>query len=334
MVTLKDIAKEVGVSTSTVSRCLRKDPSLSINSETNQKVFEVAKMLGYRNINTSNKPFHFLIINKDTHFLNQIDKGYYYRIREGIEEISSLNGDICHFVTRSTYDKVNFDYSGAIIVGNYSPESTKQLIESLKTENIVFVGKLDFLTNVHDSVAFDVRNSVYIAMDYLKKTKNKSIVFIDGEDLCSIPSFYQKKTHVQSFVENNNEMELFEIIECDGFSANSGYESLKKYLDKNGKIPDAVFTGTDPIAIGVMKALHEKHINAGIDISIISINGDGCGEWTHPQLTSVNIHSTAMGREAMKILHDNALNTINEIPKLVTFQSELIVRESVIDRKN
>ena len=48
MATIKDIAKEVGCSISTVSRVLNNDPTLSVGDETRARVFEVAEEIGYR----------------------------------------------------------------------------------------------------------------------------------------------------------------------------------------------------------------------------------------------------------------------------------------------
>lgn len=47
MATLLDIAREAGVAKSTVSRVLRKDPSLSTSDETREKIFAAARALGY-----------------------------------------------------------------------------------------------------------------------------------------------------------------------------------------------------------------------------------------------------------------------------------------------
>ncbi|RTK40059.1 LacI family DNA-binding transcriptional regulator, partial [Enterococcus faecalis] len=55
MVTIKDIAEQVGVSSATVSRVLNYDPNLSVTEETKRKIFEAAETLNYTKYKTKNK---------------------------------------------------------------------------------------------------------------------------------------------------------------------------------------------------------------------------------------------------------------------------------------
>ena len=93
MATLLDIATMAGVSKSTVSRALREDPSLDIGDETRKKIFEIAEKLDYKVKKEkllTERPT-FVIIHKDTHFINQINNAYYFTVRTGIEEICYKN---------------------------------------------------------------------------------------------------------------------------------------------------------------------------------------------------------------------------------------------------
>jgi LacI family ebg operon transcriptional repressor len=92
-------------------------------------------------------------------------------------------------------------------------------------------------------------------------------------------------------VEENPQISLKEDILCDGFGSIAGYDALKSYIQAGKSIPQAIFTGTDSLAIGVLKAMHEFHKPIQ---NIISINGDSSGAWAHPQLTSVDINARLM----------------------------------------
>ena len=328
MPTLKDIAQEAGVSVPTVSRCLKKDPNLSIRSETTMRIFSIARKLGYKNMNNEPKKLNILVIHKDSHFISNIDNGYYYDVRAGIEEETSLDGDACRFIPISQLENDKAPFDSVIIVGNYSPEQIGLILDLTAKAQKVFIGKLNFMPEAIDTISYDVHTCVEIAMQRLVRSNIREFVFIDGADKCSIPLYYQKIHNVHEFINRNPSMKLVEFIECPEFGSAYGYQAMKEYMSKHEKMPEAVFAANDPLAIGAIKALNECNYAIGSDISVISINGDDSGEWTNPRLTSISFHSRQMGIEAVRVLHHRMENPAS-IPRFTVFQPELIERDSV-----
>ncbi len=76
MVTLNDVAKRAGVSKTTVSRMLNKDPSLSITTATKERIWSAVKELGYQHKRTCGpvSGYQIAIIHKESHYQNQLDK--------------------------------------------------------------------------------------------------------------------------------------------------------------------------------------------------------------------------------------------------------------------
>jgi len=328
MPTLKDIAQAAGVSVPTVSRCLKKDPNLSIRSETTQRIFSIAHKLGYRNINNEPKKLNIIIIHKDSHFISNIDNGYYYDVRSGIEEETSFDGDTSRFVPISQLENEKVPFDSAIIVGNYSPDQIHFILDFTSKAQKVFVGKLNFMPEAIDTISYDVHTCVEMAMQRLVQSNIREFVFIDGVDMCSIPKYYQKIYNVQDFISRNPSMKLAKFIECPEFGSANGYQAMKSYINRNKTMPEAVFAANDPLAIGAMKALNEGNYAIGSDVSVISINGDDSGEWTNPRLTSISFQSRQMGIEAVRVLHHRAENPAS-IPRFTVFQPVLIERDSV-----
>lgn len=328
MTTLKDVASEAGVSIATVSRCLRRDPKLSITSETTDKIFTIARKLGYKSITNEQTKLNIIVIHKDSHFVSNIDNGYYYDVRSGIEEKTSLYGDMCRFVPVSQLKNEKTPFDSAIIVGNYPPELTDSILSFAKGAHKVFVGKLCFMPEPIDTISYDVHACVDMALQRLVKSGIKKFVFIDGVDKCSIPQFYQKIFNVREFIDRNPGLDLVEFIECSDFGSAYGYQAMKDYLANNKTLPEALFAANDPLAIGAMKALNESNIAVGSEISVISINGDDSGEWTNPRLTSISLHSRQMGIEAVETLHQRARQPAS-VPRFTVFQPKLIERDSI-----
>ena len=75
-----------------------------------------------------------------------------------------------------------------------------------------------------------------------------------------------------------------------GFSSSSGYELAKQMLARED-YPKALFVASDSIAIGVLRAIHERGLNIPQDISLISVNDIPTARFTFPPLSTVRIHS-------------------------------------------
>lgn len=78
----------------------------------------------------------------------------------------------------------------------------------------------------------------------------------------------------------------------------------------------------------MIKALNEEGISVPDSVSVISINGDSSGEFSFPALTTVDVHTDAMGREAVEILEER-IEGKRKLIKKVEYQVTLVTRGSV-----
>ena len=90
-----------------------------------------------------------------------------------------------------------------------------------------------------------------------------------------------------------------------GFSSSSGYELAKTMLAQQCW-PSALFVASDSIAIGVLRAIHEKGLAIPEDISLISVNDIPTARFTFPPLSTVRIHSEMMGSQGVNLLLEKA----------------------------
>lgn len=328
MTTLKDIAQDAGVSISTVSRCLRRDPKLSLTRETTQRIVETARRLGYKSIDGYARKLNLIVIHKDSHFAQSIDNGYYFDVRAGIEEETINNGDSCRFLSITQLDMEKLAFDSVLVVGNYTAAQTRKIMDFAGNAPIVFIGKLNFMPEGIDTISYDVHACVELAMTRLLEASVRDVLFIDVVDHCEIPRFYHKIFSVRDYIDLHPSMRLSRFIETEDSSSEYGYRTMTKYLDDGGTVPEGVFAANDSLAIGIAKALTEHGYAIGKDTSMVSIGGEGYGVWTTPALTSVTFHARQMGIEAVRLARyrlDNPFATA----RFIVFQPELIERDSV-----
>ncbi len=109
-----------------------------------------------------------------------------------------------------------------------------------------------------------------------------------------------------------------------GFSSSSGYELAKQMLAQED-YPKALFVASDSIAIGVLRAIHERGLNIPQDISLISVNDIPTARFTFPPLSTVRIHSEMMGSQGVNLVYEKARDG-RALPLLVFVPSKLKLR--------
>lgn len=328
MATLEDVARLSGVAKATVSRALRNDATLKLSPDTKEKIVNAAKQLGYetkakKNIGAKRV---VLVVHKDDHFQNQIDNAFYFSMRTGIENACLANAFQCNFVPYSMLDDVSGDYSGAIIIGNFKKPELNHILKKLDTANLVFSGLMNFYPEKMDWITYDIFRAEELLLGYLNKKGKKKIAYFGGAETPGIEKRYSK---FQIF---SHLIGMYDGMECMGamhgaHGAQSGYRMMKEWLESGRELPEAIATSNDPIAFGILRAMAEEGINR--KVSIISINGDSSGEITNPTLTSVNVHTTRIGEQAVWLLKSQMEQERKYYVK-VEITPEIIERDSVI----
>lgn len=335
MATLLDIANAVGVAKSTVSRALREDPTLSIAEETKKKIFSAAQVLGYKvkKEKLLSSRFSIVVVHKDTHFLNQMDNAYYFSVRYGIEKICLAENIQCTFLPISFLRQMPSQLDGAIVMGNFEKNQMEEIIAVARGIPLTFIGKINYMPHDMDWVSYDVKSSVDTAMQYLLDTGHQRIMYIGGYDVPGTPEQYHKLSYFRQFLSEHPELSCPGVIEGE-HGAGSGYQMMHTWLQSHSTLPQALFVSNDPIAFGVLRALTEHDISVPSEISVISINADGPGAATAPPLTTIDIHTEQMGREAVICLLER-LYKQRSITKKVLYTPKLVLRNSVrrLDKK-
>jgi LacI family transcriptional regulator len=348
MVTIKEIAKAVGVSSATVSRVLNYDPALSISAAKRQAIVETAEALNYatpRNRNRANgsgaalahaatPPLSRLAI---VHFLEPSDEiadPYYIGVRLGIENrCRDLKTEIVKVFHSDTLPDAALlqSTSGVIVIGKHSDTEIAWLTEHCR--HLVFA---DFDPNsetidcVHPDVALATRKILrdLNAMNYQRIAFIGSHEHINGE----IQPFGERRC--KAFIDWQKQHGRFDPdLLALGDSRDSGQNlrletgyMLAKQILGLKKLPDVILTANDNMAIGSYRAIREAGLRIPEDIAIVSFNDIPVAQFLTPPLSTVKIHGEHIGETAVDLLLERLAG--RDYTKNVTIASEMIWRAS------
>ena len=326
MITIKEIAQQAGFSTSTVSRLLSNDPSLSVSPETKQKILSTALSLGYERkyIKTIIEKIALLFWITEVEELEDI---YFRDMRLKIEKYANENNmELVTIKKESGINKIPKDINGFIAIGSFSEKEISRLLKI--TKNGVFIDS-NPAPDYYDSVQPNTPLITQKAIDYFIKSSHRNIGFIGG-------TFHNPNTDLEEkdirevafryYMQKLGYLNEDNIFIEQNFSVDSGYKSAKKAIENlKDKLPTAFFVASDPIAIGVLQALNEYNIPVPSRVSVISINNIDVS----PPLSTFNIDINELCKTAINLLSERIIED-RKLQKTIYLNCELVVRKSFI----
>lgn len=338
--TLKDIAKEAGVSISTVSRILNGNKPGAARKELQEKVWEIARAGGYVPNSSAQSLKQGIAIKKSTKsiaciYARSVDAkndAFFSALTRSMEQEALKEGfivkysftalDIHNHATRSQI--LDNEVDGVAVLGRCDKEILKFLKHHFR--KVVYTG-LNTLDADYDQVICDGFTVASDAMEYLISLGHTRIGYI-GEMQNEVR--YQayrnvlKKHHIP--IENS-------LITNVGISSDGGYQGAKRILS-NTKDVTAFFCINDITAIGALKAIQDAGFRVPDEISVISMDDIEISQYVSPMLTTVHIPIEEMGKMAAKILIDR-INNGHSLPLKISLPYYLVKREScAICRRN
>ncbi len=326
-VTIIDIARETGVSYSTVSRVL--SGFEFVKDETRQRVLEAAQRLGY----VANVGARSLAGGK-THIIGLLvpglDNSYIGEVARGIDqELSSLNYNLMLYTTHQQCGKeaahvraiANGLTDGLIVA---VPLVTDYLHE-LQVQGLPYV-LVDQSDPSGQSWTVDATNrqGAYEATAYLISLGHRRIGLITG--MMQIASARERLEGYQAALADHGIAFDPELVTQGDFWQPMGYQAASVLLDLEHP-PTAIFASSDLSAFGAMQAIHQRGLRIPEDISVIGFDDIPQALLVHPKLTTVRQPLEEMGRMAVRMLLEQIENP--SLPaRRVTLSTQLIVRDS------
>jgi len=324
LVTIKDIARELKISASTVSRALKNHPDIS--DETKRAVNELAQKLNYQPnavaLSLKQRRSHTIgvIIPEIVHY-------FFSSVISGIEDVAydaGFNVIICQSNERYEREVANARtllasrVDGVLVSISKNTEDFQHLY-NLRNNNIPMVFYDRIVPGLDaDQVIIDDMDASYRATRHLIETGRKQIVHFAGPQKLLIGQ-HRKNGYVKALEEAGIEVDPSLIIEADSFE--KARMAVMRLLNEKKKF-DGVFAVNDLTAIGAMQTIQ----NAVVGFSDGRFSGI-----TDPTLTSVDQHGYEMGTTATEMLLRRITSDDRDYPyETRVLSANLIVRGSSV----
>lgn len=329
--TLKDVAKEAGVSLGMASRVLGKYGSYS--NETLKKVEEAAKKVNYKR----NSVAKSLKLNESHNIgivITNISSSFWATVTRAVEDTASKSG--YHVMIGNTDEDPAKEkqYIEAFCEGNadgllVSPsQSNHALIKELHRSGMPVIAiDREVSKSRIPSVTIDNFEGSYKAVSHLINKGHKKIAIISGIEGV-MTSDLREKGYIQALQDYQIPVKQ-ELIKHGDFRKSKAYEMTQDLLNEKN-LPTAIFVSNEVMAMGTYRALQDNNIRIGEDIDLI---GFGDADWStlvRPELSCVHQPIYSMGVmacESLLRMIKQAENSEIHIEN-VCMKTELIIRGS------
>ena len=337
MVTLKQIAEELGISVATVSKALKEYSDVS--KRTRALVRETAHRLNYKpnsfavNLRTKeSKTIGIIIPEIVHHFFSSVIKGIVSQAEKKGYLVIMLQSNESYDLEKKQLDLLISKRVDGILISLANATGNFDHIKNVISQDIplVMFDKIAKVVNC-SKVIIDDRKAAYMATQYLINIGCKKIAHFRGPLLPqnSIDRFLGYK---QALLDNNitYDSSLVYINECSDKSFEEGKKNAKQLL-KDHKDVDGIFINTDLVAIGAMTLFLEKGIKIPEQINIVGFSNWFMSSVISPSLTTVDQPGFKMGKKAFKILYKEMMAKKKNKKfdyKQVVLDTELVIRDS------
>lgn len=337
-VTIHEIARILGIDSSTVSRALTN--SNRVSSKTKKRVLDKAKELGYRpNLLASN-----LRQNRSRTIgvvVPRISRHFFSSTISGIEEMAYSRG--FNVVISQSLEKLNREKK--IVTNLFSNRVDGILISvSMETEKsphlkvleqsglpLVFFDRHCSDMEHSNRVLVDDFAGAYNAVKHLIDNNCRRIVHFSGPQTLEIYknrfAGYKKALAANDIAFDPDLVLVSDLLQDDGV------KMAKQVMDTHPDI-DAIFAANDLAAIGAMKYLKTIGKNIPNDIALVGFSNEPISEMMEPSLTTLDQFGFKIGKISCELLL-NKIQFRDEVPenKIIILEPKLIVRDSSKSRK-
>jgi LacI family transcriptional regulator len=327
-VTLEEIARQTGFSTTTVSRVLSRS-TYPVSLATRQRIIEVAEKMGYKpNIAARS------LRGDQTNTIGII--------------VDSLLSPFVPFIVRGIQDYLKqIDYMSLIVNSDWDPDVEQDMINSLVSrpvDGIIFVESTHFAVNealkrskkpyifVHrffgsslkDSVVPDDYYGASLAVRHLIRLGRRRIAYINGPE-----GWHTAQRRLTGY---KDELAVHgmafdpALVQAGDWEYTGGYTAAKNLLTLD-EPPKAIFSANDLMALGAINAIQAVGLAVPGDIAIVGYDNRDFTRIFHPTITTVSIPSYEMGWVAAELLWQQIRDGRREVDE-IKVPGELFIRET------
>jgi LacI family transcriptional regulator len=329
MITVKDVAKEAGVSVATVSKILNY-PDYS-KGETREKVLAAVKRLNYQPNHAARS-----MVNKKTGMIAliipDVRNPFFTEVARGVEDAAHKNNYrvmLCN-TDEDLLKQQNYlqALQGRIVDGliiAVASDDSRQL-KKLDRRQLPFVLIDRECRNLRtDAVIVDNRDGALQAVRHLLGNGRRRVGFISGKQDTQTGR-ERCRGYQEALSDAGVELDR-EIIKDGQFSTEGGYQAAQSLLALEAR-PDALFIANNAMTIGAIRALNEAGIRMPEEMALVCFDDSEWAEFFTPALTVVRQPTYTMGNLAGELLFQRLAEIKPSELKEIVLKPELVVRKS------
>lgn len=333
-ITIKDLARKLGYSISTISRALNE--SNEINKETRRTILEEAKSMGYQKNLTAislvkKQSFNIGII------VPELKSDFYSNLIGGANEILKAKGYRMYIMqSEESYDTevsntnslIESRVDGIIASSTFKTKDFSHFNKAIqKNIPVVFFSRINNELTC-PKIAVDNYMGACLATEHLIKKGYKKIGYLGGGK-----DFHIGNIRYQGFIDTLIKYNIKcrdEFVLKDDRLIHNSRELIHQYLMSKSR-PNALFTMTDTIGIEVIKSAKTIGINIPNDLGIIGFSDYIVSSYITPSLSSIRQPTMEIGMEAAtRLMHliENTDEKIEAPDNITLLKPELVARDS------
>jgi LacI family transcriptional regulator len=328
--TIHDIAKELKISASTVSRALNDNPRISL--KTKEKIKAVADSLGYRpNTLASN------LRNKKSNTIGivvpLINRNFFSAVISGVEDVAFKAG--YNVVISQSNDQAAKEISivhsmfsnrvDGLIISIAMQTNTFDHLRLFRKKNIPLVFFDRAVPEIEaDKIVVDDQAGGYKVTQHLIDQGYKRIAHIAGPQNLIIYKL-RKKGYLEALKENGIAPDE-SLILVNTLTSEEGVLAVQQLMSLPHP-PDAIFCSNDTIALSVMIYLRDQGIRIPQDIGIVGFSNEPYSKVVSPPITTIVQPGFEMGQKAAELIIQQIENK-EKTYQTIVLTTELEIRDS------
>ena len=328
MPTIKDVAREAGVSVATVSRVM--NDSGPVSEETRRRIREVAERMRF----TPNLAARSLITARTATLgvlLPDLYGEFFSEVLRGIDQAARRHG--YHLLVSSSHaDRTEAEAALRAMRGRVdglmvmSPElDARALVQNLPDRLPLVLLNSAVDGDAYDSLTIENFEGASAMVRHLVALGHRRIAMIRGaarnHDAAERLRGYRAALRAAGIAREP----AWEL--AGDFTDESGYRAVTALLQLDPR-PTAVFAANDAMAIGAMSALREAGVAVPTEMAVAGFDDIPVARYVSPALTSVRVPIWEMGERATERLLSLVGGRVGGAPRQETLATRLVVRES------
>lgn len=332
---LKDLAKELGVSIATVSRALRNSPE--IGRDMQEKVKELAKRMNYRP-----NPFAQSLRKEAPRVIGVVVPNmvthYYAAVLDGIEDEARKAG--YSVISANTHEDSSTEVH---VIDNFISLHVEGIIACLSQNTtdyshfqeiaemgipLVFFGRT-CLPEKFSSVMANGDVAAQQATQHLIDTGSRRIAFVAGPNHLDMVR-RRKHGYLEALRENRIPIDR-ELVCCEKIDFQWTVDTVTSLLQREDR-PDAILAFNDIISFGAFTAIKQAGLSIPDDVALIGFTDDPHASYVTPRMSVIEDQSFLMGQTACQLLLKNIGGDTKIYKKIVPQQ--IVIRETSARKKS